>query len=158
MSKKTGFTITLEDSALSKQIDEAIKRNPKETVLAVRSCLQDLAGRSARIAPIESGDLRNDCAASLNGTSIFAKQTKMSNHTAGSLQASGEVSYGLPYALRQHEDLSLPHDRTDGYRRADGSTVNMIPGGQAKFLEKPFEQNKARYLSRLQRIPTEVVK
>lgn len=157
MSQKTGFTVTVEDKALNKQIEEAVKRAPAETTKAVRACLLDLAGKSARVAPIESGDLRNDCMATLNGSTIFQKQMPAGTSLA-SLRASGEVSYGLPYALRQHEDLKLSHDRTDGYKRADGSTVNMIAGGQAKFLEGPFEQNKARYISKLQRIPEEIIK
>ena len=158
MSSKTGFTITLEDKELNAQLETALKRNPKETVSAVRACLQDLAGESSRRAPIETGDLRNDCTATLNGATIFARQQRAGAHTAGSLSAGGEVGYGLPYALRQHEDLSLPHDRTDGYLRKDGTSVNMVAGGESKFLEKPFNERLARYIKRIQRVPEECLK
>ena len=155
---KSSFKITLESKALNKQIDLAIKRNPKETTRAVRECLLDLASESARRAPIEAGDLRNDAKAVLNGATVFEKQSAAAGIVPASLKAFGEVGYSLPYALRQHEELVYRHDRTDGYRRPDGTTVNMVAGGEAKFLEKPFEERKARYIRHIERIPEELIK
>lgn len=157
MSRKTGFTVTIEDKELNEQIELAMKRNPKETARVVKLCLIDLAGRSAKIAPIESGDLRNDCTAELNGFKVFSRQTVIGG-SLNALRAEGEVGYGLPYALRQHEDLSMRHDRTDGYRRPDGTTVNMVAGGEAKFLEKPFNERKDSYIRDIEKIPEEVLK
>lgn len=156
MSKKD-FTLTFDDKALNKQLERALKRNPKATAEAARDCLLDLAGESARRAPIESGDLRNDCTAELNGQTIYKKQQPV-GAVFSSLSAFGTVSYGLPYALRQHEDLTLPHDRTDGHLRKDGTSVNMVAGGEAKYLEKPFEERKDRYLKRFEKIVDEVLK
>lgn len=45
MSKKTGFTITLEDKELNQQLEAGIKRNPEEATKAVKDCLLDLAGK-----------------------------------------------------------------------------------------------------------------
>lgn len=157
MSKKTGFTITLEDKELNQQLEAGIKRNPEEATKAVKDCLLDLAGESSRRAPIESGALRNDCLATLNGLRIFAKRVATGSAIA-TQTPQGEVSYGLPYALKQHEDLSLSHTRTEGHTRADGTTVNMVAGGEAKYLERPFEERRARYIKRLQRIPEDTIK
>lgn len=41
------------------------------------------------------------------------------------------VGYSLPYALRQHEELDYNHPQ----------------GGNAKYLENPFRENKKRYES-----------
>lgn len=157
MSRKTGFTIMIEDKELNKQLDKALKRNPKATARAVMDCLLDLAGESARRAPVETGDLRNDCTATLNGSKVFAKQAP-TGIAPGNLRAHGDVSYGLPYALRQHEELNYSHTRTDGYLRKDGTSVNMVAGGEAKFLEKPFEERKGRYIKRIEKIPEETLK
>lgn len=151
------FKVMIDDKALNDQISRALKRNPKETAKTVRECVLDLAARSAKIAPIETGDLRNDCTATLNGLTVFKKQTPL-NIASSALSSIGEVSYGLPYALRQHEDLTLSHDRSDGYDRPDGTSVNKIPGGEAKFLEKPFNANKEKYTRKIQEIPEEILK
>ncbi|MFT3951181.1 MAG: hypothetical protein QM689_04405 [Oscillospiraceae bacterium] len=150
-------TITLDDKALNKQIKDALKRNPKVTARKVATIGIDLASKSARRAPIESGDLRNNCSAQLNGRTIFANQSGVPTAVSAT-KATASVGYSLPYALRQHEELGYSHDRTDGYKRADGSTVNMVAGGESKFLEKPFEENKQKYIDMIAKIPDEVLK
>lgn len=75
-----------------------------------------VGGEAQKRAPIESGDLRNSMHVELKGS-------------------SASVSFNTPYAARQHEDTSLRHDRTDGHKNTDGSTVNMVAGGQSKYLE-----------------------
>ena len=42
----------------------------------------------------------------------------------------GEVGFTEPYALRQHEDVSFRHPR----------------GGQAKYLEQPYKENRNKYV------------
>jgi len=42
----------------------------------------------------------------------------------------GEVGFTEPYALRQHEELEYKHPK----------------GGQAKYLEQPYKQNRDRYI------------
>lgn len=170
MAKKDKFTITLDDKELNKQIERALKRNPKATVKKVHSCLIDLAANSAKRAPIESADLRNDCHAELNGVTVFSNQSSAGFSGLGSLKAFGSVGYSLPYALRQHEELEWDHTRTDGYQipshnkrtgkpnKNAGKTVNMVAGGESKFLEKPFEERKQRYIDAIAKIPEEVLK
>ena len=115
MSRKTGFTIMIEDKELNKQLDKALKRNPKATARAVMDCLLDLAGESARRAPVETGDLRNDCTATLNGSKVFAKQGT-DRHSAGNGRM---VTYPTAFLTRsgRDEELNYSHTRTDGYLR-----------------------------------------
>lgn len=141
MSKKTGFTVTLESKQLEAQIKKALARNPEVTTKKVTSILLNLANKSAKMAPVDTGDLRNDCMAELNGVTIFARKTHIAN-VKPTLKASGSVSYDLPYAVRQHEELGYKHPR----------------GGEAKFLEKPFEQNLEKYVTSIHNIPEEVIK
>lgn len=152
------LTIRLDDRELNKQLKKALAANPKETVRAVKECTLDLAANSAKRAPIESGDLRNNCVADLNGIKIFEKQTAIGGGAIPSLKAIGDVGYSLPYAVRQHEELNYSHDRTDGYKRKDGTTVNMVAGGDSKFLEKPFDERKARYRKRMEQIVERSIK
>jgi hypothetical protein len=46
---------------------------------------------------------------------------------------SVEVGFNTPYALRQHEELNYRHPR----------------GGQAKYLEEPFKENKNKYIDHI---------
>jgi hypothetical protein len=153
-----GVTIKLEDKALNRQLKRAMKANPKETVRAVKDCTLDLASNSAQRAPVESGDLRSDCVADVNSVKVYEKQSAVPGAVIPATKALGDVGYSLPYALRQHEDLSLRHDRTDGYRRTDGTTVNMVAGGDVKFLEGPFDERKSRYIKRMEQIAERSVK
>ncbi|MGN0677619.1 MAG: hypothetical protein ACI4K5_07715, partial [Ruminococcus sp.] len=88
--------------------------------------------------------------------------------------AVAEVGYSLPYALRQHEDLTLNHSKTNGsirnstirFQTKNGqvhtfqgsSSINRVAGGQAKFLEKPFLDNEQKYIDALKSIPDKVIK
>lgn len=69
----------------------------------------------------------------LAGEHILGESRKLVPHEEGTLERSGAVvvhpdelavtvSYDTPYAVRQHEDLSLKHD----------------DGRQAKYLEDPL--------------------
>ena len=156
MAKSKG--ITLDNDALDRQLERATRRNPIAAAKTVTGCLLDLSARSIELAPIESGDLRNACTVKLNGSTIYSKQTQV-GAAVPALKSLGEVRYsGLPYILRQHEELNYRHDRTDGYRRPDGRTINMVAGGQAKFLEQPFEEMVPNFIARLKKIPAEVLK
>lgn len=164
MAAKKGFTIAIDDKALSKQIKRALTLNPQETVKAVRECALDLSAASAKRAPIESGDLRSNCHADLNGVTIFENKQPTGAAPASATKATANVGYSLPYALRQHEELNYQHDRTDGHKvletnkrtgqpnKTAGVTVNMVAGGEPKFLERPFEERKDRYIRRMEQI------
>ncbi len=165
--------IKIDSKALEKQLKDALKRNPEVTAKTVKSIALDIAGRSAQLAPIESGDLRNNCNADINGVTIYENQTATGN-APPSLKAVAEVGYSLPYALRQHEDLTLNHSKTNGsiktntirFQTKNGQTfeytgtssVNRVAGGQAKFLEKPFLDNEQKYIDALKSIPDKVIK
>lgn len=154
MAKK--MSIQIDDKALNAQIRRALIKNPQETVKAVRECALDLSGESAKRAPIESGDLRNNCHADLNGVEIFANQKSTGAMARSSTKATATVGYSLPYALRQHEELGYRHDRTDGRKimsgKNAGQTINMVAGGEAKYLERPFDERKDRYIRRIHQI------
>lgn len=143
--------VELNSKQLDKAISNAMALLPKETTAAVKEIAIDLSAKSAKRAPIESGDLRNNCHAELNGRTVYEHQ-RPSGDAPASNNAVASVGYSLPYALRQHEDLALRHDRTDGYIRSDGSTVNMIAGGEAKYLERPLNENAEAYIKRIEKI------
>ena len=73
---------------------------------AVHSELQDILVKSKALVPVEDGDLRDSGTVTVNNT-------------------EGVVSYNTPYAVRQHEDMTLRHPR----------------GGQAKYLERVLPKN-----------------
>lgn len=143
--------VELNSKQLDKAISNAMALLPEETTAAVHEIAIDLSAKSAKRAPIESGDLRNNCHAELNGRTVYEHQRPSGNAPASN-NAVASVGYSLPYALRQHEDLALRHDRIDGYTRPDGTTVNMIAGGEAKYLERPFNENAETYIKRIEKI------
>lgn len=143
--------VELNSKQLDRAISDAMALLPEETTAAVKEIAIDLSAKSAKRAPIESGDLRNNCHAELNGHTVYEYQHPSGNAPASN-NAVASVGYSLPYALRQHEDLALRHDRTDGYTRPDGTTVNMIAGGEAKYLERPFNENAEAYIKRIEKI------
>lgn len=72
-------------------------------------------------------------------------------HATGTLMRSGTVtrddkrnrvyvSYSTPYAVRQHEDLTLRHP--------DPTNPISSAGRKAKYLEDPFNRNKRKILRR----------
>jgi len=95
--------------------DEAIKVALGAGVGALQKCAADLQGKSANQAPIDTGDLRSNCSVS------------PLKHEGAEVYHS--VGYDLPYAIVQHERLDFNHPK----------------GGKAKYLEDPFNENKARY-------------
>jgi len=122
------FAVKLDSKELDRQLANALKRNPKVTANTVKAIALDLQGKSAKLAPVDTGDLRNNCNADLS-------KAKGNNPSA-------TVGYSLPYALRQHEELDYNHPK----------------GGQAKFLEQPFLENKQKYIDKIKNIPDEVLK
>lgn len=131
-----------------------------ETVVqAVAECALDCLDRSVQRAPVESGDLRSSGYAKLNG-SMYAQGYGDHSAAAGMSvvgtvpdghSIDAEVGYSQKYARRQHDDLSMRHDRTDGYVRSDGSTVNMIAGGEAKYLESVVVENADKWGEHIKR-------
>lgn len=85
-------------------------------VKALVTCGLDLKGKSQEQAPIDLGDLRGDCSVS------------DPVDTSKGIQIT--VGYGLPYALRQHEEQEYEHPK----------------GGKAKYLEDPYKENIDKYM------------
>jgi hypothetical protein len=75
---------------------------------------------------------------------LLGKSVKLAPVKEGDLRGSGKadfsedgmtgvVSFGTVYARRQHEELTWKHPQ----------------GGQAKYLQQPFEENMEKYVQRL---------
>lgn len=162
MAKPGFIQVEVHSRKLDHHIRKALERNPKETAKAVTECILDLSAASSKAAPIETGDLRNNCHGQVQGKTVYKNQRNTAIPSKPGINVQGIVSYSLPYALRQHEDLALRHDRTDGYRvmtgKNAGRTVNMVAGGQAKYLEQPFMKRLPRYIERMKRIVTDILK
>ena len=94
---------------------EAQRLLKKAVMQEALRCAADLQGKSAREAPVDTGDLRSNC------------NTSGMKETGD--KAWYEVGYDLPYARIQHERLDFNHPK----------------GGKAKFLEDPFNRNKKQY-------------
>ncbi|GEM88181.1 HK97 gp10 family phage protein [Meiothermus granaticius] len=99
-------------ASLESHLEEFLSRLEKASKEAVDAQITALAQQASPAAPIDSGDLR----ASLLQTE--------SEEDDGSY--TGAVGSPLPYAVKQHEDLSLNHPR----------------GGGAKYLERPYLESK----------------
>lgn len=83
------------------------------------------------------------------GEAILAESRKEVPHATGTLQRTSGVDrdesegavfvwYSQPYAIRQHEDLTLRHP--------DPTNPISTPGRKAKYLEDPFNRLKADVL------------
>lgn len=95
---------------LSIAVDAVLAHRRRALLLA----LEHLLGASRQLVPHEEGTLER------SGRVIVADD--------GSL---GAVTYDTPYAVRQHEDLSMRHD----------------PGRSAKYLERPMTTERAVLLA-----------
>lgn len=139
---------------------KTVTRNVEREVL---DCGIDCLRRSVERAPIESGDLRSSASVKIDGVDEVARGrgdgsiTETGRYTPRDNAGEFAVRVGFDsiYARKQHEDLTLRHDRTDGYRRKDGTTVNMVAGGQAKYLESVVVENIDRYSERIQKAVNE---
>ncbi|ADQ04404.1 hypothetical protein Calow_0836 [Caldicellulosiruptor owensensis OL] len=95
--------------------DKVSKAVEQAVKAALQKCAADLQRKSAERAPIDTGDLRSNCS-----VSPLKREGAKFYHTVG---------YNLPYAIVQHERLDFRHPK----------------GGEAKYLEKPFNENKSLY-------------
>lgn len=132
---------------------EAVDTNVQKAVLDVAL---DCSQRASDLAPIEAGDLRGANYVTINGDIKERGPAAEDEHIVNSPVPGGEdtevnatVGFALPYANRQHEDISLRHDRTDGYTiksgKNAGKTVNLVRGGQAKYLETVVLENADKW-------------
>lgn len=103
--------------ALEWRGDEAIARVTAGAILGLNKAAEALLADSKALVPVDSGDLRRSGA---------VVQATMSDPQSA-------VTYNTPYAVKQHEDLSLHHPPTPN------------PKAQAKYLEAPARQNADKY-------------
>lgn len=108
------MTGNFDPSELERQLQQRIADIRKGAVKGLAAAAEHVLGEAIKLVPIEEGTLQN------SGTTAVDAE----NLRAG-------IGFGLgaaaPYALVQHEDMSLHHD----------------PGRQAKYLEVPLVAAKA---------------
>jgi len=91
-----------------KQVSDAMK---KGGLKGLKDAAEFLLDEALRLVPIDDGTLANS-----GNTSV----------DEGSMTAA--VYFDTPYAVRQHEDLTLSHNN----------------GRQAKYLENPAKENRGK--------------
>jgi hypothetical protein len=94
-----------------RQVEDRTKGKIKN---AIEDVLLDLQRRAIERAPIDTGDLRGS-----SSVEVVERNGMI----------TGTIGFNTPYAMKQHEDLTLNHPR----------------GGEAKYIEKPLKENEARY-------------
>lgn len=149
---------------ITRNINKAVANMKRTSSRGLASAAVFVANKAVQRAPIESGDLKNSVYIDLDGKRIARGEEDVRNAQSiigtdiGINEKMAAVGFASKYAAKQHEDLSLRHDRTDGYRvpefnlrtgkpnKTAGKSVNLIPGGQAKFLESVLVDEKDRIL------------
>lgn len=104
---------------------------------AVRRITLDLLSQSVRRAPVDEGPLRGSGSAHFNGERIatgadfdsLATGSDAMEGGGGSDVTTGVVAFNTVYAVEQHERTEFHHPK----------------GGEAKYLERPLEENRALY-------------
>lgn len=104
------YTLEWHGEAMTAEIERAARFGLLESA-------SDLQQESSDEAPVDTGDLRGDAKVDKSDLDNFIVR----------------VGYALPYALRQHEEISYNHPM----------------GGKAKFLEDPFRRNKQKYIDHI---------
>ena len=145
---------------ITKKLNKAVAHLKRTSSQGLKNAARYIADEAVKRAPIESSDLKNSVYVNLDGKRVASGQAGIAGISAN---VSGnpkiaEIGFASQYAVKQHEDLSLRHDRTDGYRVPEinmrtgkpnkhaGKTVNYIPGGQAKFLESVLVEDQDKIL------------
>ena len=96
---------------------------------ALLTCGSDLQSKSVERAPIDTGKLRE---------SAVVDESEIAGHTV-KVGYSPEVD---DYSMVQHERLDFNHPR----------------GGEAKYLENPFNENAQQYIDKVKRDVGEVIR
>lgn len=152
---------------VTKKLNKAVANLKRTSAKGLASAAVYIANEAVKRAPIESGDLKNGVYVDLEGNPIVKgvkRGTDELIRVNASIEGSekiAEIGFIGRYVVKQHEDLSLRHDRdprTEGYKVPEfnertgkrnitaGKTYNMQPGGQAKFLESVLVEEQDRIL------------
>ena len=104
----------------------------QQSITAINNCIRNADRETKR----QLLDIGND---------LLSKAVQLAPIDKGDLRGSGKceqasdgsvsVTFNTPYALRQHEEMGYNHPN----------------GGQAKYLEQPYNQNIGRYVASLGR-------
>lgn len=108
---------------------------------AVRAIGLDLLSQSVNRAPVDEGPLRGSGTAHFNGARIASGADYAADATGdrgvsgghGTTPTTAVVAFNTEYAVAQHERTDYVHPK----------------GGEAKYLERPLEENRSRYQQRL---------
>ncbi len=149
---------------ITRKLNKAVANMKRTSSRGLASAAVYIANKAVQRAPIESGDLKNSVYIDLDGKRVAKGEENVRNAQKrvgteiGTNERIAEIGFACKYAVKQHEDLSLRHDRTDGYRvpefnqrtgkpnKTAGKSINRIPGGQAKFLESVLVEEQDRIL------------
>ena len=153
---------------VTRKINDAVSNLKRKTSKGLFDAAIYIANEAVKRAPIETGDLKDSVYISLDGKRVASGTEQiqgMNSDIAGDEKIAevgfvGEGNLGK-YIIKQHEDLSLVHDRDPdiyGYtvpeinkrtgkpNKTAGKTYNMVPGGQAKYLESVLVEEQGRIL------------
>lgn len=118
-----------------KEVYKDLDITEEEIIKAARKGIkilgQNIAGEAQKICPVDTGTLRRSIVVSngsvTNSNDVY-KQAKDGNEHPNVQDTKDPntvvISANTPYALKQHEDPTLNHPR----------------GGEAKYLERPFNE------------------
>lgn len=121
------------------RIKEAVKIAEEAGLKALRTGAEAILTEAIDEAPIDTGTLRRSGTVTVgkkaDGGQVYAAAeagTEMKDAFPGKVgkEKAVYVSFNTPYARRQHEELGYYHPR----------------GGNAKYLESPFNRNKSKVL------------
>jgi hypothetical protein len=124
---------------VTRELNSRLKKIKTVSAKGLADVCLDCLGRSVERAPVDLGDLRGSGYAKLNGRTIAKGSPDGGVSSMGSASASGVeklegvIGFEEPYALKQHEDLTLNHPK----------------GGEAKYLEKTLDENMEKYINYL---------
>ena len=149
---------------ITRKINKAVANMKRTSSRGLASAAVYIANKAVQRAPVESGDLKNSVYIDLDGKRVAKGEEdvksaqKRVGTDIGINEKMAAVGFCSKYAVKQHEDLSLRHDRIDGYRvpefnqrtgkpnKTAGKSINLVPGGQAKFLESVLVEEQDRIL------------
>lgn len=86
----------------------------------LKTTSESILGESQKLVPVDTGTLQKSGTVQYNEDKTIAT-----------------ISYNTPYALKQHEDNTLNHDKSKN------------PDAQAKYLERPFNEKKGELESNI---------
>lgn len=119
--------------ALSDLIPKIIASADLATREGLRNTLKEIAEESLSECPLDTGELRESMLVKVNRNTIMTGNANGTPNRAGNITErkqgyNAEITYNTPYAVKQHEDMSLRHTN----------------GGKAKFLEDPLKKYEGK--------------